>query len=151
MADNFNISDVPPAGGGGAFSKTETILTSGDVTVTALAFTDVAGAVTPSVTPSAGEVVNVYSVMSVDGPAGADKLRFDILHDNSGGFVSIFGTTQGFIQIERDDHSTSFCFPVTLPNAVATVFKLQAEVDAGTGTLHADTTTNPFVFGVERV
>ncbi len=138
------------AAGGLGFSLTETVLTSGDVSITAVAFTDVVGAVTPSFTPGAGEVVVVYAVMGVNAPGGADKLRFDILHDNSGAFVSVFGTTLGFIEVERDDHSTCFAFPINMPAAVLTSFKLQAEVDAGTGVLKADAAGLPFVFGVLR-
>ena len=136
------------AGANASFLKTETVLTSGNINVTATAFTDVAGAISPAITPAAGEVVMLYTLVNMDAPAGGDKMHYDILHDNSGSFVSIFATTLGVVTIERDDHSNTICLAVTLPNAVATQFKIQAKVTSGTGIIMADTASNPLVIGV---
>ena len=135
--------------GGGTLSVVSTVIGSGDISITALAFTDVAGAISPSFTPFAGEVVWLVGIISLNSPAGGDKIRLRVQHDNSGGFVTLGGAF--YTETERDDHSANFSVPVLMPANVATQWKLQAEVDAGTGIVKADSAGIELVIGVARI
>jgi len=139
-------------GGAGVFSRANTLLTSGDVSVTALVFTDIPGAITPSFTPFAGEIVLVYCFLACSAPAGGDTMSIDLQSDNSGAFVSLpIGATNGIIHIERDEQSCCFAAASAALLAVPTLLKLRAKVLGGTGIIRADITTSPFVLGVLRV
>jgi hypothetical protein len=133
-----------PGSGGGLVQYSQAKRTSGNVTTTSTSFTDLTSMSVTLTTGARRCLINFICSCFQNGP---NTMYFDIDIDGTRqggttGLVSSSSSANGF------DENVSFTFMTDVLSAASHTIKIQWKVSSGTGTVYANSTTQPVILGV---